>query len=151
MVPSEPVASELARFRLETVATGIEPYPFSIAPLPDGRILLTEKKRGLSVVSPDGERSEPVADAPGTSDVGVNIQGLDYGIGWHLDVAPHPDYESNGWIYLQHTDLGADDDLIPVSRCRLKCPVFGSRKAEGRGRAVSHAGASKTGVGSIRR
>ena len=50
-VPTEPLSSELHDFRIETVIDDIDPLPYSIAPLPDGRILLTEKMRGLSVSS----------------------------------------------------------------------------------------------------
>ncbi|MGI9328042.1 MAG: PQQ-dependent sugar dehydrogenase [Pseudomonadales bacterium] len=123
-IPEHAFTSELADFRIETVATGIDPYPFSIAPLADGRILLTERKRGLSIIYPDGTRSQPLQGAPETSQLGVTVLGLDYGIGWHLDVAPHPDFANNGWIYLHHTDLCKDcetagDKLIPVTMNRL--------------------------------
>ena len=66
VMPTEPVASERHRFRLETVATGLDPLPFSIAPLPDGRLLLTERGRGLSIVGKDGERTGLVPGAPPT-------------------------------------------------------------------------------------
>ena len=107
-LPEGLVETELAVFRLETVATGLDPHAFSIAPLPDGRILLTEKKRGLSIIHPDGSRTGPIEGAPSVSDSGIVRDGLDYGVGWHLDVAPHPDYAENGWIYLHHTDLCGD-------------------------------------------
>lgn len=123
-IPSGPIASELVRFRIEAVADGIDPKPFSIAPLPDGSMLLTEKIRGLSIVSPDGKRSAPISGTPQTSKVGVTVLGIDYGLGWLLDVAPHPDYAENGWIYLVHTDLcakckGEDGSLIPSTMNRL--------------------------------
>ena len=35
--PQEPIKSEKHTFRVETVATGLDPLPYSIAPLPDGR------------------------------------------------------------------------------------------------------------------
>ena len=49
---------------------------------------------------------------------------LDYGLGWLLDVAPHPDYADNGWVYLVHTDLCGDcgdeaDSLLPVTMARV--------------------------------
>ena len=124
VIPSEEFNTQYASFRLETIVDGIDPHPFSIAPLPDGQILLTEKTLGLSIVNPDGSRSELIKGTPATSNFGFEISGLDYGIGWHLDVAPHPDYESNGWIYLHHTDLCSDcksheDDWIPASMNRL--------------------------------
>jgi glucose/arabinose dehydrogenase len=87
------------------VATGITAKPFSIAPLPDGRILVTEKTEGISIVSADGELSDPIAGTPATGGSGFEVMGLDYGMGWMLDLAPHPDYESNGWIYLVHTHI----------------------------------------------
>ncbi len=123
-IPTEPIESELVSFRIETVVDGIDPKPFSIAPLPDGSILVTEKVRGLTIVSPDGERSQPITGTPETSGFGVNVLGIDVGLGWLLDVAPHPDYEQNGWIYLVHTDLCAEcgaegDALIPATMNRL--------------------------------
>jgi glucose/arabinose dehydrogenase len=123
-IPSGPIQSELVRFQLETVATGIDPKPFSIAPLPDGSILVTEKTKGLSIVSPRGVRSAPIRGTPETTSVGVNLNGIDYGLGWLLDVAPHPDYVHNGWIYLVHTDLCAEcgkggSKLIPKTMNRL--------------------------------
>ena len=63
-VTDELVTTELHGFRLEAVVAGLEPLPYSIAPLPDGRILLTEKMRGLSVISADGVQSPLVDGAP---------------------------------------------------------------------------------------
>ncbi len=123
-VPTHTFETELASFKLETVATGIDAYPFSIAPLPDGSILVTEKKYGLSIVYPDGSRSEPIAGTPETSSLGFQVLGLDYGLGWLLDVAPHPQYADNGWIYLHHTHLCTDCEeedggFIPITMNRL--------------------------------
>lgn len=105
-VPGGLVASERHTFTIQTVATNLDALPFSIAPLPDGRILLTEKTRGLSIVSPDGKQSELIRGAPTGFDDGFEAPGtlLVYGTGWIMDVALHPDYERNGWIYLQYGD-----------------------------------------------
>jgi len=110
VVPAGAVASEVESFRIETVVEGLDPLPYSIAPLPDGRILVTEKTRGLRIVSPDGELSEPVPGTPQAFDDGFEVPGLliVYGLGYLLDVAPHPDYAENGWIYLSHTDRCSD-------------------------------------------
>ena len=88
-IPAEPIETELASFRLEVVADGLSIKPFSIASLPDGSLLVTEKVEGLTIVSPDGSRSEPITGTPITSSSGVMVLGLDYGLGWLLDVAPH--------------------------------------------------------------
>jgi glucose/arabinose dehydrogenase len=125
--PEGVIASEAHDFRIETVAEGLEPLPFSIAPLPDGRILVTEKTRGLRVVSPSGELSAPLEGAPQPFNDGFKVPGilLVYGIGWLLDVALHPDYAENGWIYLSYGDRCSDCNAesrgtsMPVSMTKL--------------------------------
>ena len=108
VIPAGTIESERHDFRIETVASGLHPLPFSIAPLPDGRILLTEKMRGLRIVSPDGEQSALIQGTPEAHDDGIELLSLVYGTGWMLDVALHPDYEENGWIYLHFGDRCRD-------------------------------------------
>ncbi len=128
-LPSGTVHSERHDFRIETVATGLDPMPFSIAPLPDGRILLSERMRGLRIISRDGRKSAPISGTPPVyADSGVFL-GQVQGLGWMLDVAIHPRYKDNGWIYLHHTDRCSDcNDL---SR-RSKRPVSMNRLVRGR-------------------
>jgi glucose/arabinose dehydrogenase/cytochrome c553 len=125
-IPDGVIDSELHDFRVETVASGLDPLPFSIAPLPDGSILLTEKTRGLSIISPDGLQSDLIAGAPQAYDDGFEAPGvlLVYGTGWLLDVALHPDYGENGWIYLSFGDRctgcnALSQDGRPVSMTKL--------------------------------
>jgi glucose/arabinose dehydrogenase len=110
LVPDGTIRSEVHAFRIETVAEGIDPLPYSIAPLPDGRLLVTEKTQALRIVSPDGELSEPIRGTPETFDDGFEIPGIQlvFGTGYLLDVAPHPDYADNGWIYLSYTERCSD-------------------------------------------
>lgn len=123
-LPSEPIQSELHEFKMELVVDGLDPLPFSIAPLPDGDILVTEKQRGMRVVSANGEISELISDMPLAFGDGLELGALDYGVGFFLDVAPHPNYLDNGWIYLHYTqrcevDCDATDSLIPSSMNRV--------------------------------
>lgn len=73
------------------VCRGLDPLPYSIAPLPDGRIRVTEKTRGLRIVSPGGEISESIRGTPEVFDDGVEVPGIQlvYGTGYLLGVAPH--------------------------------------------------------------
>lgn len=105
-VPEGSIKSEVHSFRIETVATGLDRLPYSIAPLPDGRILVTEKTRGLRILSREGKLSELIRGTPRAYDDGFEVPGLRlvFGLGYLLDVAPHPDYLKNGWIYLHYTD-----------------------------------------------
>jgi glucose/arabinose dehydrogenase len=104
VMPEGTLASERHAFRVETFVAGLHPWPFSIAPLPDGRILVTEKTQGLRIVSADGQVSAPIEGTPPAHDDGIEVFTLMYGRGWLLDVAPHPAYEENGWIYLYFGD-----------------------------------------------
>jgi glucose/arabinose dehydrogenase len=125
VVPTGVLGSELHSFRLETVATGLDPLPFSIAPMPDGRILLAERMRGLRIISADGEKSDYIDGTPAVYDDSGIFLGQVQGLGWMLDVALHPQYAKNGWIYIHHTDRCSDcNDLSrkgnqPVSMNRI--------------------------------
>ena len=110
VIPEGLIESEHHAFRIETVATGLDPLPYSIAPLPDGRILLTEKMRGLSLITKHGTQSELIQGTPKAYDDSFTAPGvwLKFGVGWLLDVALHPNYQENGWIYLSHGDRCSD-------------------------------------------
>jgi glucose/arabinose dehydrogenase len=71
--------------------------PWAMAFLPDGRMLVTEKKGNLFIVTQDGEKSRPVDGMP---DVDYGGQG---GLG---DVALHPGFGDNGFIYLSYAEGG---------------------------------------------
>lgn len=106
-------------YRLTKVIDDLEPLPYSIAPLPDGRILLTEKMRGLTVVSADGTQSDLIPGAPVGNRQSVRRGPLSYGLGWILDVALHPDYAENGWVYLSFGDRCTDCGARPTSMIKL--------------------------------
>ncbi|MEM8937386.1 MAG: PQQ-dependent sugar dehydrogenase [Pseudomonadota bacterium] len=104
-VPTGVMESEHHTFALETVASGLDSLPYSIAPLPDGSFLLTERRLGLSIVYPDGSRSEYVQNAPKVyTDTIPQVFNQVVGWGWMMDVALHPSYEENGWVYIAFGD-----------------------------------------------
>ena len=104
------VKSEQHAFRVETVAEGLD-TPWSLAFLPDGRMLVTEKPGRLRIVE-KGKPSEPVFGVPAVWPEGQ---------GGLLDVAAHPDYATNGWIYLSYSHPGPDASAMTrVMRARLK-------------------------------
>ena len=118
-IPEAAVETARHRYQLTTVIDGLEPLPYSIAPLPDGRILLTEKMRGLTIVSADGAQSDLIPGAPVGNRDAFRMGALHYGLGWILDVALHPDYPRNGWIYLSFGDRCTDCGARPVSMIKL--------------------------------
>ena len=106
-IPDGVIESELHDFRLETLVDNLDPLPYSIEPLPDGRLLLTEKTKGVRIVVPDGEQSGFIRETPQAYDDIYRLDtrlDIERGMGWLFDIVLHPNYEENGWIYLHFGD-----------------------------------------------
>jgi glucose/arabinose dehydrogenase len=128
-IPAKSVRTEKHSFKIEVIAEGLDAMPFAIAPLPDGRILLTERMRGLSIIENDGSQSAYIKGAPEAYDDFSLFLGQVQGLGWMLDVILHPNYPENGWIYLQHGDRCSDCNAL--SR-KAGAPVSMNRVVRGR-------------------
>jgi len=93
------IATQEHRVRVVTVASGLA-HPWSLAFLPDGRMLVTERPGRLRVLAKDGSLDpKPVEGLPR-----VDAQGQ----GGLLDVAVHPEFGRNGWIYWTYAQRDAD-------------------------------------------
>jgi glucose/arabinose dehydrogenase len=92
-------ADKIASARDPYVATEIASFdqPWAMSFLPDGRLLVTEKAGSLYIVTRDGTKSKPLSGVP---DVAYGGQG---GLG---DVVLHPDYASNGLVYISFVETG---------------------------------------------
>lgn len=98
-------------FRVATVAEGLE-HPWSIAFLPEGDILVTERPGRLRIIRNGRLLPAPVEGVPPVFAVGQ---------GGLLDVVPHPDFESNRLIYLTYSKpLGGQESTTAVVRGRLE-------------------------------
>lgn len=101
--------SELATFRIETVVRGLQ-NPWSLAFLPDGALLVTERPGRLRVVRDGALVAAPVAGVPDVFAAGQ---------GGLLDVALHPDFAANRLVYLSYAGRGGDGAGTEVARGRL--------------------------------
>jgi aldose sugar dehydrogenase len=90
--------SEHHTFRVVTVAEGLD-GPWSIAFLPGGDLLITERPGRLRIVRDGALDPEPI---PGVPEVWYSGQG---GL---LEVAVHPQFEDNGLIYLSYSKPNED-------------------------------------------
>lgn len=85
--------------------------PWAMAFLPDGRLLVTEKRGALKLFDSTTRRSLDIAGVP---KVAYGGQG---GFG---DVALHPDFATNSLIYLSYVEAGMRDTFgAVVARARL--------------------------------
>lgn len=95
--------------RRETLVEGLE-HPWSMAWLPDGTLLVTERPGRLRVVQDGKLRPEPVAGTPAV---------LAQGQGGLLDLAVHPRFASNRLVYMTLAQGTAEANNTVVARARL--------------------------------
>jgi aldose sugar dehydrogenase len=96
--------------RIDTIAEGLV-SPWSVAVLPDGRYLVTERPGRLRVVATDGTLSEPVSGIPAVA--ARNQGGL-------LDVVLSPDFAVSQEIYLSYSEpRGEVGNGTAVMRAKL--------------------------------
>jgi glucose/arabinose dehydrogenase len=96
-------------FRVVTVAKGLD-HPWSLAFLPDGRMLVTEREGRLRVVRGGKLDPQPLAGLPR-----VAAQGQ----GGLFDVVPHPRFAENGLLYLSYAARGEDGIGTELARAKL--------------------------------
>jgi glucose/arabinose dehydrogenase len=96
--------------RVVVLTRGLE-RPWSIAFLPNGDMLVTERPGRLRLVRADGTlEPEPIAGVPEVRAVGLS--GL-------FDVALHPGFAENRYVYLSYNKPGeANSSLLGVARGR---------------------------------
>jgi glucose/arabinose dehydrogenase len=94
---------------VQTIAKGLE-HPWSLAFLPDKRMLVTERPGRLRLVAPDGRLSEPLSGIPRVYASGQ---------GGLLDVALSPTFEKDRLVYLSFAESGQGGAGTAVARGRF--------------------------------
>lgn len=92
-------------------------FPYAIAFLPDGTILVTERVGRLRMLRDGKLVAKPVEGGPPSFHAGTS--GLPGAIHGYMNIAPHPDFETNRWIYLSYTKpLPDQSTVVAVGRGR---------------------------------
>ncbi len=127
-----PLQAQTAAYRVETVASGLD-HPWSLAFLPDGRMLVTERPGRLRLIEPgpDGRpqlRPDPVAGVPPVLSQGQS--GL-------FEVLPDPDFARNRRILLSYAHGQPQANHLRVTAATLEGdrlvdarPIFTSQPAK---------------------
>jgi aldose sugar dehydrogenase len=107
-------ANDSIAFKVDTVASTLA-NPWGITFLPDGRMLVTDRSGEILIVKDDVLTGEKIENVPA---VYVNGQG---GL---LDIVAHPDYATNGWIYLTYAKPVGDGGATTLARTKLEGNKF---------------------------
>ena len=103
------VRTEAGSVKLTEVASGLQ-NPWSLAFLPDGRMLVTERPGQMRIVGSDGSVSAPIAGVPE-----VHARGQ----GGLLDVAISPNFADDRLIVFSYAEPTAGGARTAVARARL--------------------------------
>lgn len=114
-LPSEPFiinTHQIEEVQVEVVVRGLD-HPGAMAFLPDGTILVTERRGTLRIIRDGVLDSEPIQGVP--TDV------LARGLSGMMEVVAHPDFEENHLVYLTYTrQVEARIGTVAVIRGRLE-------------------------------
>jgi len=106
----QPIQTEKAAFYVDTLYSGLD-NPWGMAWLPDGRMLVTERKGEILMFQNDRYTGEKLKGFP---------EAYERGQGGLLDIQPHPHYEANGWIYATCALPGEGGGSTALIRFRVK-------------------------------
>lgn len=96
-------------YHLEVVAEGLH-HPWSVAQLPGGDFLVTERRGKLLHITADGDK-RPIRGVPQTYVAGQ---------GGFFDIVLHPAFPDNGLVYLSYADGDAAANSTAVFRAQLR-------------------------------
>ncbi|MBM5572649.1 MULTISPECIES: PQQ-dependent sugar dehydrogenase [Deefgea] len=114
----EVIRSERHDFRVQTLTRGLA-HPWGLAFLPDGRMLVTEREGRLRLISAKGELDpRPVAGVPTV---------VASGQGGLLDVALHPNFAQNRWVYFSYAGQEGRGASTQVARGQWLSDAKGHR------------------------
>src|SRR6185312_6150740 len=106
---TENFSSSAGTLAVETVAGGLV-HPWSLAFMPDGRMLVTERPGRMRIVTRGGHLSQPISGVPqpfASSQAGL------------MDVILDRDYKSNNRIFFCYAEPFQGGGRIAVAQARL--------------------------------
>ncbi|MDX1383572.1 MAG: PQQ-dependent sugar dehydrogenase [Thermoanaerobaculia bacterium] len=117
-LPTQPVivnTHEIPEVRMRVITQGLS-HPWSIAFLPKGDVLVTERAGRLRLIRDGVLMPDPIEGVP--RDV------LAKGLSGLMEVAPHPDFEQNHLLYLSYTRRLESTGTVALVRGRLEDGVL---------------------------
>jgi len=109
LAAAQDIRSEEHAFRVVKLVQGLE-HPWSVAFLPDGRMLVTERPGRLRVVSAGKLDPQPVAGVP---------EVVAQGQGGLFDIVLHPRFSENSLVYFSYNGRGPGGTGTELARAKL--------------------------------
>ncbi len=112
-LPDPPVeygTAEGQRIRVSVVTAGLT-YPWGFTFLPDGSLLVTERLGTVRVIRNGVLEPNPLSGVPDVY-TGTALAGL-------MDVAIHPEFSDNQWVYLTYSKATEAGSTVALARGRL--------------------------------
>jgi glucose/arabinose dehydrogenase len=103
------IQTEKIKLKIDTLYSELI-SPWGMTWLPDGTMLIVERKGEILVFKDDKFTGNKLTGVPAVSE--VNQAGL-------LDIAAHPKYAENGWIYLSYARKASKGEVLVISRAKL--------------------------------
>ncbi|WP_207496196.1 PQQ-dependent sugar dehydrogenase [Aridibaculum aurantiacum] len=97
-------------FQVQTLVKGLQ-NPWGMVFLPDGRMLVTERAGSIRIIQNDQLQAEKIQGVP---------EVYARGQGGLMDIVLHPDYRTNGWIYISYAKPGNGGGTTTVARAKLQ-------------------------------
>ncbi len=121
-LPMEFDTGEGMRIRVVAVTRELE-YPFSVAFLPDGSMLVTERPGRLRIIrfaraDPGGWELDPKPVAGTPASLYAGDSGMPGAVHGYMDVALDPGFAQNGLVYLTYTKPGGEKGSAVLARGR---------------------------------
>lgn len=119
VTPDGIIETESQKYIVETVVSGLK-VPWGMVFLSEKEILISEREGTLHRFS-DGKLGPPIEGLP---------EIMASGQGGLLDLALHPDFQSNGWIYIAYSALNTGSKKPTGNTAVIRAKLDGNRLSD---------------------
>lgn len=103
------ISSEKLNYKVDTIATGLQ-NPWGLTFLPNNDLLVTERDGEIRIIRDNKLLDNKISGVP---------EVYAKGQGGLFEIILHPDYESNGWLYISYAAPGKGGGNTAIMRAKL--------------------------------
>lgn len=103
------ISSEKLNYKVDTIATGLQ-NPWGLTFLPNDDLLVTERDGEIRIIRDNKLLDNKISGVP---------EVYAKGQGGLFEIILHPDYESNGWLYISYAAPGKGGGNTAIMRAKL--------------------------------